>query len=138
MEIDAEALIEKARDAASHAYAPYSKFRVGAALLCDDGRIVIGANVENRSYGLTICAERSAIAAAVSAGTATFIALAVVGIDTDRPLPPCGACRQVITEFLAPDAPVYIGCSTGETKSVTVAQLMPYDSLHELRQDPRS
>lgn len=87
-----------AREASESAYCPYSRFRVGAAVLTDDGLIVRGCNVENASYGLTICAERNAIFQAVAAGKRVVIAI-VVFTPTDRPTAPCGACRQVIFEF---------------------------------------
>ncbi|MCB1130746.1 MAG: cytidine deaminase [Verrucomicrobiae bacterium] len=91
-------LIQSAWDARENAYAPYSKFAVGAALLTGDGRVFTGCNVENLSYGLTICAERVAIGSAVAAGMKNLTMLAVVA-DTDVPVSPCGACRQVMAEF---------------------------------------
>jgi cytidine deaminase len=93
------ALMQSARDARAHAYAPYSRFPVGAALLADDGTVFTGCNVENASYGLTNCAERTAIFKAVSEGRTTFRAIAVVGPQDDLPCAPCGACRQVLFEF---------------------------------------
>jgi cytidine deaminase len=92
-------LLRRAREARTHAYAPYSNFRVGAALLTEDGQIFTGCNVENASYGLTNCAERVAVQKAVSVGVRRYRAVAVVGPEDHLPCAPCGACRQVLNEF---------------------------------------
>lgn len=117
-----EKLFARAREAMENAYAPYSRFRVGAALLAKDGRIFAGCNVENASYSLTICAERVAVATAVAAGCREFIALALVS-SADDYIYPCGACRQVLIEF-APAMPVGVTGPQG-LKVVTVAELLP-------------
>jgi cytidine deaminase len=129
--IDRESLIQVARKTAQSAYARYSGFRVGAALLCTDGTIHVGFNVENRSYGLTVCAERTALFSALIAGKSQFTELAVVGIDSEYPLPPCGACRQVLSEFLGGEAPVHFAGAGAEIRTVKLGDLLPYDSLHE-------
>ncbi len=121
-----------ATEATQNAYAPYSNFRVGAALLCDDGTVITGANVENRSFGLTICAERSALVAAVARGKRKFTALAISCPDAAYPVSPCGACRQVISEFVKPDFPICFGGADGKLVETSMAELMPYDALHEL------
>lgn len=99
--MDWDALLEAAWHTRERAYAPYSNFAVGAALMATDGRIFVGCNVENLSYGLTRCAEQVAIGAAVAAGARQFLAVAVVA-DTGVPISPCGACRQVLAEFGVP------------------------------------
>ena len=130
-DLQVQTLIEHARRAAGSAYAKYSGFRVGAALLCGDGSIVTGFNIENRSYGLTVCAERAAVFSALTSGKSTFLEIAIVGLDSAVPLPPCGACRQVLTEFLPPDAPVHFSCNSGKTETVRLGDLLPYDSLQD-------
>lgn len=128
-----DVLFEEAKKIAEKAYVPYSKFRVGAAILCEDGSIVTGVNVENRSFGLTVCAERNTICTAVAKGYQRFIALAVSTPDSVTPTGPCGACRQVISEFMPPDAPVRFAGSGSQQVNTTVGELYPLDSLHELR-----
>lgn len=132
-------LIERAKEARQNAYAPYSQFRVGAALRTTDGRIFLGANVENASYGLTICAERSAIFAAVSAGIQSFDALAVVA-NTEAPVSPCGACRQVLAEF-GKDWDIYLANLNGDWKHLIITDLLPgaFDgqSLKKIELDPK-
>lgn len=118
-----EELLMAAHHASVHAHAPYSRFRVGAAVLADDGRVFAAANVENASYGLTSCAERNAVFAAVSAGVRRIVAVAVY-TPTGQPVAPCGACRQVIHEFGA-DAVVVSGCDGDERRSWTMGELLP-------------
>jgi cytidine deaminase len=115
-------LITAARSAQAKAYAPYSKFRVGAALEATDGTVFLGCNVENASFGLTICAERAAVFAAISAGVKRF-RRAVVVSDVDPPAAPCGACRQVLAEF-GLDLPIQ---GVGSQRSVTwrLSDLLP-------------
>jgi cytidine deaminase len=126
-------LFKEAQKIVNNAYAPYSKFRVGAALLCEDGTIVTGVNVENRSFGLTICAERNAICAAVAMGHRNFKALAISTPDSSEPVGPCGACRQVMGEFMPSDTPVRFCGSKPNQIDTTVGELLPFDSLHELK-----
>ena len=116
-------LLEAARNARRAAYAPYSRFPVGAAVLAN-GRIIAGCNVENASYGLTNCAERTAVFKAVSEGLRRIEAIAVVA-DTEVPISPCGACRQVISEFCPSDTPVYAANLAGVRKTWTVGALLP-------------
>lgn len=119
-----DALLEHARALLARAYAPYSGFAVAAVVLDAQGRRHGGVNVENASYGLTLCAERAAIAAAIAAGAGPLVALAVVAARAS-PVMPCGACRQVIAEFLPPDAPVHAQGPGGAVLTWTVAQLLP-------------
>lgn len=133
MDIDKTKLVELARKASKTAYAPYSNFHVGAALLLDDGEIITGCNVENRSYGLTNCAERTAIFTAVSKGKTKFKALAISTPDSDYPVSPCGACRQVISEFTKGDFPIYFQGGKGELVETTTNEIFPYDALDELK-----
>jgi len=130
---DPPALMARAREAARFSYSPYSRFPVGAALLCADGTVVTGTNVENRSFGLANCAERSALFAAVSAGRREFIAIAVACPASPVPVSPCGACRQVLSEFCPPDMPVYFAGRDEETVETTIAELLPRDALHDLK-----
>jgi cytidine deaminase len=121
--IDWESLRKAAAEAQAQAHAPYSRFRVGAALLTHDGRMFTGCNVENASYGLCLCAERSAVAAAVTAGARHFAALAIVA-DGDTPATPCGMCRQTLAEF-PPSFPVRSHAAGGQILERTVAELLP-------------
>ena len=117
-------LTSKAKKAYNNAYAPYSNFHVGAAAITTAGNIVTGCNVENASYGLTICAERNCIAQAIANGEAEFSQL-VVYTEQEQLTPPCGACRQVIAEFFDPDAVVTSVNHLQQKKSWTVEQLLP-------------
>jgi cytidine deaminase len=127
-----DSLFEQARTAADFAYAPYSNFRVGAALLAADGTVFTGCNVENRSFGLTVCAERNAVFQGVAKGQRNFTALAISTPDSETPVGPCGACRQVLSEFMSPPAQVRFGGSNGQVDT-TMGELLPYDSLHDLK-----
>lgn len=116
-----DSLVEAAWQAREAAYAPYSRFQVGAALLAEDGSVFIGCNVENISYGLTNCAERVAIGAAVAAGARKFRGIAVVA-DTAVPISPCGACRQVLAEFGVPSV---LLASRTERLEFSLEELLP-------------
>jgi cytidine deaminase len=116
-------LLEKARQARDEAYAPYSHFPVGAAVLTADGRIFTGCNIENASFGASMCAERVAIFAAVAAGRHQIMALAVIA-DTPQPVAPCGLCRQVLSEF-SPDCQVIMANVNGDYQVTPLGQLLP-------------
>ena len=120
---DIQLLIKSAFEAQENCYTPYSNFNVGAALLCENGDIYTGCNIENASYGLTNCAERTAVFKAVSEGHTTFKALAVVA-DTEGPCAPCGACRQVMAEFKIPI--IIMGNLMENVKIVTIEELLPF------------
>ena len=130
--MDYKQLYEAALDVAKNAYVPYSQFHVGAALLLPDGTIQTGINIENRSYGATNCAERTAIFSAIEKGYKTFKAIAVATPDADYPVAPCGICRQVLTEFAPGNTPVIFGNCYENRVETTLEQLYTYDSLHEL------
>ena len=127
-------LISLAQEARLAAYAPYSKFKVGAALLCKDGSIYTGCNVENASFGLTNCAERTAIFKAVSEGRTQFTAIAICGGKDgmeDAPCPPCGACRQVLREFCDDNFTIHLLGKAG-IESYTLKELLPMSFKEEL------
>ncbi|MDC7223978.1 MAG: cytidine deaminase [Spirochaetales bacterium] len=126
-------LLKAAKDACIKAYAPYSHFRVGAALLTGDNKVITGVNVENRSFGLTNCAERTALYTALTQGISDFKAIAIYAPDGDSPTSPCGACRQVLSEFVSPDFPVIFGNTVESYITTTMGELYPYDGLHELK-----
>lgn len=122
MALDAE-LFQAAVKARENAYISYSHFGVGAAVRAKDGRIFTGCNIENASYGLTVCAERNAIFAAVKEGVREFAALCVTA-DTPAPVAPCGACRQVMAEFQIPV--IYLTNLKGDVKETSLEELLPY------------
>lgn len=127
MSFDERGLIARALAAAENAYAPFSKFRVGAAVLTATGNVYAGCNVENASYGLTLCAERNAVAAAVAAEGAVMRLVAVVcAADSDSPVWPCGACRQVLFEFARPDTQIIAAMGVGRTERELLADLLPF------------
>ncbi|MEG0259797.1 MAG: cytidine deaminase [Lysinibacillus sp.] len=125
MTIDMNALLEQSKVARENAYVPYSKFKVGAALLTKDGKVYHGCNIENAGYSMTNCAERTAFFKAVSEGVRDFAAIAVVA-DTDGPCAPCGACRQVMIEFCEPSMPVYLTNIKGDVTVTSVGELLPF------------
>ena len=122
-ESEIQNLMNRAIKARENSYCPYSHFAVGAALLCEDGTLYEGCNIENASYGLTNCAERTAIFKAVSEGHIKFKALAVVA-DTEGPCAPCGACRQVISEFEIPQ--IILANLKGNYRVVSLDELLPF------------
>lgn len=127
-------LIEEAKKAREYAYVPYSKFKVGAALLTKDGKVYRGCNIENAAYSMCNCAERTALFKAYSEGDTEFVALAVIA-DAPRPVPPCGACRQVIFELCPSDMKVILANLNSDIAELTVKELLPKafsaEDLHE-------
>lgn len=119
----ADTLVQRAQDAMRHAHAPYSKFRVGAALEAEDGTVYVGCNVENASYGGTICAERSAAVSAVAAGRKRFVRIAIAS-DAGEPVAPCGICRQFLAEF-GMSLQVISAGATGRRMTWTLGELLP-------------
>ncbi len=124
-EIPWEQLFEAAKKVRERAHAPYSRFPVGAAVLYADGQVVSGCNVENSSYGLSVCAERGALAAGVSQGRGKPVAIAIV-VDTPSPCPPCGMCRQVMLEFAPKEMPVRSRNLKGDEARYTLGELLPH------------
>lgn len=122
-----EELIAKAKEARELSYSPYSNFKVGAAILTKDGRVFLGANIENSSYPLCMCAERNAIYNAMLHGCKKndFAALALTA-DTDGPCSPCGACRQVISELFPKEAPIYMSNLKGDVQETNADELLPF------------
>ena len=118
-------LLAAARAVRLHAHVPYSQFAVGAALIADDGLVYTGCNVENASFGLTNCAERTAIFQMMASGAKRIKALVVVA-EGARPVSPCGACRQVMAEFAESDTPVMMANLDGQTRLATIGELLPY------------
>lgn len=119
-------LVNAARGALGNAYSPYSGYKVGAALLTDDGKIFTGCNIENGSYGASNCAERTAVFKAVSEGKRHFSAIAIASEDGETVPFPCGICRQVISEFCPPEMPVLIYDGNGSVYSAELCELIPY------------
>lgn len=120
----ARELLRRARAAREWAYAPYSGFPVGAAILATDGRVFTGVNVENASYGLSTCAERTAVVRAIAEGARGFVAIAVAGPENGLPCPPCGSCRQILHEA-GPDILVVTATESGEPETVPLRVLLP-------------
>ena len=124
-----EALAELAKEAMARAYAPYSGYKVGAALLCADGSVYQGCNIENAAFGPTVCAERTAFFKAIYDGHRAFTAIAVCGgkdgVITGM-FPPCGVCRQVMREFCGDDFRIYLPTGNGSLQSLTLAELLPF------------
>jgi cytidine deaminase len=128
-----EELLKQAKECVENSYSPYSHFRVGAALETETGEIFLGINVENRSFGLTNCAERTALFSAITEGHRKFRSLSVYAPDGDSPTSPCGACRQVLSEFTSPDFPVIYGSSLTNYVKTTMGELFPQDGLQDFK-----
>lgn len=122
--MEKQQLIKEAITAREQAYVPYSKFKVGAAVITKSGKVYHGCNIENAAYSMTNCAERTAMFKAVSEGDNEFAAIAVVA-DTKGAVSPCGACRQVMAEFCTPDMPVYLTNLHGDVQETTIGELLP-------------
>jgi cytidine deaminase len=122
--------LQMAKDARKWAYAPYSKFLVGALLVAGSGKTYTGCNIENAAYSLCMCAERTALFKAVSSGERDFLSLYVVA-DAPRPVPPCGACRQVIAELCPQKMPIIMANDKGDREVRTVEELLPYSFNRE-------
>lgn len=132
MKLEIDKLIDKALEARENAYTPYSKFKVGAAILLKDNTYILGCNVENASYGLSNCAERTAMFKMISEGyrREDVVAMAIVG-QSERPISPCGACRQVMTELLPEDCPVILANLNKDYREYKVCELLPYSFNEE-------
>lgn len=134
-----EQLVALAKEAMGHAYVPYSGYKVGAALLCKDGTVYQGCNIENASYSPTVCAERTAFFKAVYDGQRDFAAIAVVGGKNGEItgfFPPCGVCRQVMREFCRDDFEIYLGGPEGAIERRTMAQMLPFGFSSEEYMQP--
>lgn len=133
--MDKKDLFNTAKDAMNHSYAPYSNYNVGAALLCKNGNVYKGCNVENASYSLTNCAERTALFTAIANGEKEFEAICIVGgkngVITDYAMP-CGACRQVLSEICDENFKVYVGINENDIKEFKLSELIPY-SFNKLK-----
>ena len=126
MDFDIENLIDAALTAKANSYAPYSKFKVGCAILLNNGKYILGTNIENKSYSMTICAERSAISSLISQGyTKNDVKAMCITANLDTYVTPCGACREVINEILNIDTPIVLSNHLRERKIVTIADLLP-------------
>lgn len=125
--MEKELLVQKAKEARELSYSPYSRFKVGAAVLTKDGKVFLGANIENSSYPLCMCAERNALYGAYMGGYKKddIAALALIA-DTDEPCSPCGACRQVISELMPNKAPIYMANLKGTVKETNAEELLPF------------
>ncbi len=130
--MDPNKLIFVAKKSMERAYAPYSNYKVGAGLACADGTVFKGCNIENASFGLTNCAERTALFSAIASGKKHFAAIAIVASGEPAPFP-CGACRQVLAEFCEPDFPIYIANKAGY-EVITLGELLPH--AFNLKEDP--
>lgn len=127
MTLNIEKLIEKAKEGRNASYSPYSKFKVGSSILLKNGTYITGCNIENISYGLSNCAERTALFKMVSEGYdgKDVVAMAIIG-DTSSPISPCGACRQVMAEFLDKDTTIVLANMNNDFEETTVGKLLPY------------